>query len=281
MYMDPASKSTYSLQAAMMYDDKALYIGGHVKDPTPMINNYNFKDDVNMAWNADAVQVRIFSNPDMQSTASSMSSARNKDERQYICHTTLWYSTREGKAGFHISYTLDFTGEQVNPPGVEGAYQKDADGKGYTFEYRIPYAVLHAPRPFKAGDKFQAQFQMHWGMDSGQGLKCGMTDLRSAAGGSNLGYMGPASWGTAIIEAKGHLATQSEASASRAQGHIPIKFTLEKDCKVSLAIYDDAGNLVRTCLGGQPYAAGKQTYYWDGLTDTDKPLPPGHYTIGY
>lgn len=278
MCLDPASKDSYSLQAAMMYDTTALYIGGHVKDPTPLINNYNLKDDVNMSWNADAVQVRVFSNPNVISTASSMSSGRDKGEKDYICHLTLWHSTRDQKAGLYICYTLDFQGGQVNPPGVEGAYRKDADGKGYTFEYRIPYAVLHTPRPYTGGDKFQAQFQMHWGMESGQGLRCGMTDLRSAAGGSNLGYMGPASWGTAVVEAKGNLPASPGAGASRAAGHIPITFKLDQERKVSLALFDADDNPVRTCLGGQPYPAGTHTYLWDGLSDTDKPLPAGTYS---
>ncbi len=57
-----------------------------------------------------------------------------------------------------------------------------------------------------------------------------------------------------------------------------MKFTLEKDKKVSLAIYDAAGKLVRTCLGAEPMSAGEHTYLWDGLNDYDKPLPAGAYT---
>src|SRR5438046_2976194 len=40
----------------MMYDADALYIGGHVQDPSPPINHYSFADDPGMAWDADAVR---------------------------------------------------------------------------------------------------------------------------------------------------------------------------------------------------------------------------------
>jgi len=92
------------------------------------------------------------------------------------------------------------------------------------------------------------------------------------------GIHGAGKLGTAIVEAKGNLPTRAEAAATRAPGHIPIEFPVEKDGKASLAVTMKPAPLVRTCLGGQPFAAGKQTYLWDGLSDTDEPLPPGKYT---
>ena len=49
MFMDEASKETYSVRGAMMFDKDFLYIGARVKDPTPMVNNYAFGGQTNMA----------------------------------------------------------------------------------------------------------------------------------------------------------------------------------------------------------------------------------------
>ncbi len=281
MCMDESSKSLYSCRAVMMYDKEYLYVACHVKDPTPMINNYSLGGNVGLSWNADAIQVRFYSDPEKRSMATTMTGgARNipKEEQHKISHVTLWYSTIDKKAGFLVCHTLSFQDTRVNPEGVVGAYKKDADGKGYVLEYKIPYGVIHAPRPYKAGDEIQAQFQIHWGKSSGMGLRCGMTDLRNPAGYEDLGFHGPRGWGSGVFEEKGNLKLKQKTALSRADGHIPVPFELEKDRNVSLAVYDKDGNLVRTCLGAQPYKAGKHTYQWDGLSDKDKPMPVGKYT---
>lgn len=47
---------------------------------------------------------------------------------------------------------------------------------------------------------------------------------------------------------------------------------------MSLAVYDDAGRLVRSLLTGAPRAAGEHTARWDGLDRYGNPLPAGTYT---
>lgn len=279
MFLDEGSKAVYSVRAAMMYDAKSFYVGAHVKDPTPMINNWAFGGQVDMSWNADAIQFRLISNPEIKSRASLQSGGRMpKEDQQYVNHITLWYSTQDKKAGFFVCYTLGFKDHQVNPQGVEGKYREDEDGKGYVFEYKIPWKVLRAPRPFKGGDKVQTQFQLHWGDKLGRGLKCGMTDVRNAKS-RDLGYMGPESWGIGIVHSEGNLKLAKKEGAQRPAGHIAIPYTMERDGKVSLAVYDAKGNLVRTLLGAEPRQAGKHTLMWDGLSDYDKPVPPGRYTV--
>lgn len=279
LFIDEASRETHSARLAMMYDEDFLYLGGRVKDPTPLRNAHSFAGDPGMAWNADAIQVRFLANPDLKSSASLMSGGRMPpEEQQFVNHVTLWHSTSDDRPGYHASYTLNFKDPTLNPAGVVAAYKKDADDKGYTFEYRIPWKVLRAPRPLRAGDEVQAQFQVHWGNDMGTSVRVGMTDLRKAASG-DLGYMGPGSWGKAVIEKAGNLKRTEKAAAGRAAGHVPVSFTLEKAGKVSLAICDSQGRLVRTGLGAQPFAAGEQVWAWDGLDDADRPVPAGRYTV--
>jgi hypothetical protein len=279
MYLDEGSKNVYSVRGAMMYDKDALYVGGHVKDPTPMINHYSFADDPGLCWDADAVQLRFISDPKVRSTASLQTGGNMPPQQQkYVCHMTFWYSTRDQKPGFYVCYTLNFTDGKLNPPEVSGAYRKDADGKGYVFEYRIPWSVLCAPQPPGGGQQVQLQWQQHWGLDVGRGLRCGLTDIRNPASG-DLGHMGPSSWGLGIFEKTGHLKpAKTNDAGSRPEGHIPIPFKLDQGGKISLAICDGSGKLVRTCLGAEPFPAGEHKYLWDGLDDHDQPLPAGKYT---
>ena len=79
------------------------------------------------------------------------------EEQAFVNYLTLWYSTQDQKAGFFSFRTLGFKEPTLNPPGVEGVFVKDADGKGSSFEYRIPWGVLRAPGPMKAGDAIHDQ----------------------------------------------------------------------------------------------------------------------------
>jgi len=281
MYLDESSRESYSVRGAMMYEKDCLYVAAHVKDPTPMVNNYAFGGDYSMSWNADAIQIRLLSYPNTRSSASLQGGGRPPPEvDRCINHITLWYSTPDRKAGYFCMYGMGFQDPQLNPPGVEGACKADTDAKGYTLEYRIPWSVLRAPSAPAPGDTMQTQWQLHWGNDQGTAVRCGMTDVRNPASG-DLGYMGPASWGAAIFEKTGNLKLPAKTLLGRAEGHIPVKFALEKDARVSLAVCDQSGRIIRTCLGGQPYRAGTHEYMWDGLDDYDRPVQPGKYTAKF
>ena len=278
MFIDEASKASYSVRGAMMYDKEFLYVGARVKDPTPMMNNYSFGGEASKAWDADAIQIFLVSNPDLKSNASLQTGGRmSPEDQQFVTTFWLWYSTQDQAPGFFSLHTLQYQNPTLNPPGVEKAIVKDEDGRGCTMEYRIPWKVLRAPREIVPGDTMQCQWQLMWGNDRGTTTRCGMTDVRRGTSG-DLGYMGPSSWGTAIFEKAGNLKLVEKSVSSRADGFIPISFTLDTPAKVSLAICDATGKLIRTGLGAQPYPAGAQTWMWDGLDDADKPVPAGSYT---
>jgi sialate O-acetylesterase len=126
-------------------------------------------------------------------------------EQNKIAQLTLWYSTAEKKPGFQVTYGLDYRDAKVNPEGVEAAFEADADGAGYVLEYKIPLAVLHAPRAYKPGDRIQAQFQVQWGRDDGRSCRFSLTDLTNPKGFNptsdwDRAYHGPIGSGTAICE---------------------------------------------------------------------------------
>jgi len=277
LFLDDASRATMRVEGAYMYDQEAFYIGGRVKDPTPMMNAHDFASDMGIVWDSDCVQLRLISNPAIKSKASLQSGGQMPEEDQkYVCHFDLWYSTRDQKPGFIIRYTLGFRDMNLNPPEVQAAYKKDPDGKGYSFEYRVPWKLLRLEKPWQDGDTVQTQWQVQWGDPRGDKAIAGMTDVRVKDSG-DLGYMGPASWGTGIVHGKGNLKLAKKVRVERAAGHIPIAFELPQATKVSLAVTDKEGHVVRTCLGAEPMPAGKQTYLWDGLDDYDRPVPAGEY----
>ncbi len=59
---------------------------------------------------------------------------------------------------------------------------------------------------------------------------------------------------------------------------VSVPYTVDKDGRVSLAIYDSEGRMVRTLLTGAPRKAGKYVETWDGLDRYGYSLPEGKYT---
>ena len=57
--------------------------------------------------------------------------------------------------------------------------------------------------------------------------------------------------------------------------HIPI--TLKRPTRISLAIYDASGRLVRELRRAEQFPAGEHRVLWDGLDQNGKPVPAGRY----
>ena len=61
-------------------------------------------------------------------------------------------------------------------------------------------------------------------------------------------------------------------------GEVRVSFAVPRDGRVSLALYDGGGRMVRTLLTGRPLARGEHTISWDGLDRYGHALPAGDYT---
>ncbi len=67
-------------------------------------------------------------------------------------------------------------------------------------------------------------------------------------------------------------------AAARAAVTMPtVSYALKTASKVSVAIYDPQGGIVRQLLLAAPRTAGAHTETWDGLDDKGKPAAPGAY----
>jgi hypothetical protein len=75
---------------------------------------------------------------------------------------------------------------EVNPSagqagGYRGGFTRDADGKGYTLEYAIPWRLLNcADDPPRAGDELAAVWQVYWSDELGRLQRQHMVEIRNS-----------------------------------------------------------------------------------------------------
>jgi hypothetical protein len=173
-------------RVTLLYDQEALYVAAAVADPYPMVNTLGFDGDMRRSWSSDALQLHL------QAVTGAPPAAKGA----IINDIRLWYSTPEGRAGCCIIPGLDTQRARVNPTGVQGAFRRREDGKGYTLTFRLPWSALHSHRAPLPGERLTACIQCHWGTANGDGLLCGGVEVR--ADNAPEVYV-PESWGQAVF----------------------------------------------------------------------------------
>jgi len=87
---------------------------------------------------------------------------------------------------------------QVNPPGYQGAFREDVDGRGYTLEYTIPSQLLNtADDPPRAGDELAAMWLVHWSDPAGRNWQ-GQLIAVMKPNEPGWNFLRAATWGKAI-----------------------------------------------------------------------------------
>ena len=282
-YVVEQSMAYQSAKVAMMYDADALYISGQVADPTPMLNRADPAVNPDFGWDGDAFQLRLNLDPSLGYPLPIGSYDRTHNEN--LVNMTLWYYTDGKKPVLHIKYGMDFHDAHGYNKGVvpddkyEAAYKKDADGQGYTFEYRIPWSTLGGPRPLKAGDLTAGAIQLQWSDTTGaHSVGSGWAvDLLRHAG---FSYQSTDCWGKVILSDKGNLPKELTQVGLAPVRTLPLKFNtvIPKDSVVSVTLINDKGDRVRNIIAAEPRAAGALIEKWDGLDSAGHVLPPGKYT---
>ena len=156
MFVMSETKQMQSAEFALMYDAEALYLGAEVRDPSPMMNRQDPKVNGNRGWDADSCQFRIVVDP-AQGYPIHQSPFNAVDNPQ-MAQLTLWHYTdrKEACLQMHVGMNFKTPRPEWAPFGVvphalyEGTYVPAGDGRGYTFEYRIPWSTLNAKTPPKA-----------------------------------------------------------------------------------------------------------------------------------
>jgi len=282
-YIAEPTKDTLYTHTMMMYDKDALYLGGRIGDTSPMMSRWDPAVNPDFGWDADAFQLRLSLDPALGYPVK----VGPREPNESLVHMTLWYYTDAKQPVLHMKFGMDFHDVPEYPKGIvpkekfQAAYKAWPDGKGYTFEYRIPWTTLRAKTPLKGGDLVAGAIQTQWGNPLGTVSSGGWgVDLMAFAG---FSYQSAQVWGKVIFAEKGHLPkeiTQIGSEQPAAERTLPLKFdfTMPHAQQLSVALYNARGDLVRHIVVAKAEKAGAVTENWDGIDDAGHALPAGKYT---
>lgn len=272
-------KDIYSARIAMMYDSDAFYVAVHWKDPTPMGNSHDPRFQAGDGWKGDCVQLRF------------------RTDR--ITHVTAWYSAPKHEPFINLAYGKDlaqaFGGGGTNlfrtegwklQDGAEMAFLKDADGKGYVQEIKLPWKLIASEKQYAAGDTFACGIELLWG-EADWPVHRYADNLAEGVSGREFFFSAPTHWGSVLLEPRGHLNLPAQpwdtdatpVTSGKTEGPVAIRYGLSKDSRVTLAIDDVSGRRVRNLLAAAERKGGANTDFWDCMDDKGNIVPPGNYTV--
>lgn len=210
---EPPYSATYFVQGGLMYDAAHLYVAARVGDPEPMRNAA--RDGFQFA--GGSVIVRLAADrrlgwplkgtgrPFRPPNASPELLADSVNER--VTSLILWFDATSGQAKLDLQHSFELQRPAAVPAGWQGAFQKDADGLGYTLEYAIPWRLFHCESdPPRGGDVLGTLWTVHWSDAEGRICFGQLTDVtnqnpRVAAPDSPAAFFlsGP-HWGRAVFQ---------------------------------------------------------------------------------
>ena len=179
----------------MMYDADHLYIAAQVRDPEPMKNGIDPEIDGDLGWRGGGVQLRLSTDrllvwPVEANSAKYFSlrglvpagDERPAAENPRLANLTLWYHAATKTPCLSIDYGMRAVERVVNPRGYAGHFALAPDGRGYTFEYAIPWALLRCEDdPPQACDSLAAAWQVHFSDASGLVWRDQLIEVRNRA----------------------------------------------------------------------------------------------------
>ena len=269
-------KDVYSARIAAMYDAANFYFAIHWKDPAPMGNSHDPRFQASKGWAGDCVQLRL------------------KTDR--ICHVTAWYYAKNQEPFINLDY-----GKSLNEPfgggsknlfrvkdwqleeGAEMGFLKDADGRGYVQEIKLPWKLITSQKTYAAGESFRCGVELLWG-EADWPIHRYADNLADGATSREFFWTAKDAWGEVRLEEKGKLALppapwDQALAEEKPEGPVALAYDLPKDARVTLAVDDAAGRRVRNLLAAAPRKAGRNTDLWDGLDDRGDVVQPGAYTL--
>lgn len=289
IYVQQDTAEMGSAKYAMMYDKDALYISGEVRDQTPMLNRHDPKVEPQLAWAADVCQIFISLDPKAgyPIRATEFTTDQNMLKNAPVSTLYLWYYTDRQEPSLAMFRGMHFTNPVRPDLGANGAvdhknfkaaYVKAADGKGYTFEYRIPWDTLGMASTPQPNDLLSGVVCMFWG--DAQGLKNGGVgctyDVMASPG---FPWQDTTCWGKVILSEKGNLPKELVEDGVMPEPPLPLTFNYEmpKDGETSIALLDAEGRPIRHVVTQASAKQGPTAVRWNGLDDKGVPLPAGTY----
>ncbi len=285
VYPDQETRDLNSLRVAAMYDNEAFYLAGIWRDPSPMIHrtlktgksdSLTIHLETDVAW---AISISYYTTAGEPRISMSASTRLNP----------------------HLKENLKV--EDPFAEGAELAYRKDAGGKGYVHELKLPWKLLFRGEPGPVpGASFAMSLNPRWGFGQGtSGFKAtSYRDLISPvyprwwASTSNTTVkpppFTPAMWGRCLLEAHGNLEPLTVAEREELPtGVIPLTIEVPRQAKKFTVVIDDAeGKRVRNLISdhkvedyptSQTATTRKLQVWWDGCDDEGELVAPGQYQV--
>lgn len=275
-----ATRSTQSARLAAMYDDEALYVSGEVRDPNPMMNRHDPKVKPHRAWDADACQFRLVIDRDaeypvLESAFRYRGKNKANDTRDDIVHFLMWYYTDEGTANLQMHLGMGYRTPReewgrhglVPPEHFSGAYRKWDDGRGYTFEYRIPWKTLGAENPPRGGDMVAGTTQVHWSRPDGLATGGGRAWAYDIMRQPGFPFQSTACWGRLFFAKEGSVAKEKVLAGVPPEKPLPLEFeyTLPNDGEATIQLVNAKGIVSRIVVAQQERLGGVNVERWDGM----------------
>ncbi len=286
------SASSYALWFHAMYDKDGLYLLARWVDKTPMNNPGSSKGDY--GFKGDSLQVRIVTAPDVSAPAVSRAGGNDNDAPlARTSHLTCWRD-KDGIDLIDIAYGRRFNEgglKNAKTEGAQQAFQRNADGNGYSQEISLPWKLLSKPDlELTSGSRLLMTIEPNFTV--GTGGRLSIKDIFKPGVGIDrvFTFQGNGSWGYATLAPAGKLALRPVRLADGREfpvtmdggnlvvnwtgviknrlpeGFKPIKFSLPKDGYVSLNIFAPDGTVARQLLTSHFFSKGEHEVLWDGLT---------------
>jgi len=198
------SQGARSARLSAMHDEGSLYVALRVKDPTPLVNHVDPKENPDKGWQGDCIQIRF-------KTSGPASSE--------VVYLGSWFHSDGKRAALRACYPDLAKGLDHRVPvdalTARGAcaFRVDEDHKGYCQELRIPWRLLLAkgrlPQP---GTAYRMGIEVIWGPKEKGGREVHrVTDLVAYRGVNPRGFYGKMlEWGRLVLVEEGELTEQQK-----------------------------------------------------------------------
>ena len=207
----PPYDDSHFVEGMMMYDAQHLYISAHVGDPEPMRNVA--RDIMDFAGGSVIVRVSADRNLGWPLKGSAENATSKKAANpplpdslsDRVVSIIMSHDAQSNEARMRLQYGFKHSNAESNPPGWRGAFRKDADGRGYTLEYAIPWSLLNSENdPPRAGDEMAALWMVHWSDADGRLCRGQLVEVTNPQARSKPGaapatfFRDGSTWGRAI-----------------------------------------------------------------------------------
>ncbi len=289
---DPAiMRDTHSSFTAAAYDETGLYLSFHIKDRSPLVNHEDPANAPGKGWRNDCIQLRIWTDQDKPygpggAQLTHIDAFFYTDKKQPVAYLQHNNFADRGK-GFEDNI------DNAVGSGIDLAFTKDADGKGYVQEMRISWNLIRrSDKPLESGQSLRMGIEYMWGSDSKPGWPghryADLVNIDHPQ--REFFWSSKESWGEVKLMPSGNL-TQSDSITAletlaqklrkkyETHGVVPIEYNLPTDQNVTLVIETPNGKRVRNLISDYPRETGKNVDYWDGKDDDGNVVPAGQYQV--